>query len=59
MAKDIIFSGEAEVNGVTFKRGDSLRVSESIYDRLLSEGKIQEPKAKGNKQPQAEVSTEE
>lgn len=46
MATVVTFSDTAEVNGQEYNKGDSLSVSDSIYDRLKSEGKI-EPEKKG------------
>lgn len=44
MAHLITFSGTAEVNGQEYVKGDKLSVSDSIYDRLKSEGKIEPEK---------------
>lgn len=44
MATVVTFSGTAEVNGQQFVKGDTLSVSDSIYDRLKAEGKIESEK---------------
>ena len=41
MAHAITFSAPAEVNGQAYVKGDKLSVSDSIYDRLKAEGKIE------------------
>jgi len=46
MATVVTFSGTAEVNNTQYVKGDKLSVSDSIYDRLKAEGKI-EPEKKG------------
>lgn len=40
MAKNIKLSEDTELNGVVYKAGSELSVSESIYDRLDVEGKL-------------------
>jgi len=46
MAHAITFSAPAEVNDIQYAKGDTLSVSDSIYDRLKAEDKIA-PEKKG------------
>ncbi len=45
MAHKIKFKKKSTVNGIDYKRGDTLSVSASIYENLKTEGVIDEKKA--------------
>ncbi len=44
MAYKIKFKKKSTVNGIEYKRGDTLSVSTSIYENLKAEGLIDEKK---------------
>ncbi len=45
MAHKIKFKKKTTVNGIDYKRGDTLSVSTSIYENLKAEGLVDEKKA--------------
>ena len=49
----IEFTKEAIVNRATFKKGDTLNVSTSIYNRLINEGAAKLFKEKKPEKPKA------
>lgn len=51
MAHDIVLAREVSINGVDYKVGDSLRVSQSIFTRLSIGGYIVDGDAPVEKKP--------